>query len=162
VARFGAYRTVEEVAHRADLYVTDSGNAAVRLLRQDETLNAMYLGANATAFTQPVGVASGGTGAATAAQARANLGIGCAALYSGELTSGSVSFSSGYNLYVVVGRTASWSSKVSCAIPAVACDGSKYQLYADNGYVSFTMEAGKLTVEARSSDGAITGIYGVR
>lgn len=108
-----------------------------------------------------VPVSKGGTGAAAAEEARANLGIGAAALYTGALSSGTAGFSGSYKLYIILGRTGSSNSLVSLVLPAAACDGStKYQLYADEQYINFTVSTGGLTI-GTASGGAVTAIYGV-
>lgn len=107
-----------------------------------------------------VPVEKGGTGAETPAQARENLGMGARTLYTGTLTGGSVSFDPDCSLYIVVGRTLSSNAKISLAIPAPACDGSGYQLMADNAWVSFRMYEGSLEI-SQCASGAITGIYGI-
>jgi len=84
-----------------------------------------------------------------------------ATLYSGTLTSGSVSLTGEYSQYAVVGYTTSNQCKVSLTIPAAACDGSLFQLYADGEWVSFNMSEDALTISRVSNGGAITGIYGI-
>lgn len=122
-------------------------------------VNKAYMDAH-THELPVIPVEKGGTGGQTIAQARENLGVGVATLYTGNLTGGGVSFDAGHSLYIVVGRTLASNAKVSLAIPALACDGSGYQLMADNAWVSFRMYAGRLEI-VQCASGAITGIYGI-
>ena len=82
-------------------------------------------------------------------------------LYSGTLDRDSVSLAGGYSRYVIVGYTTQNKCKMSMTIPAAACDGSLFQLYADGAWVSFNMSVNALTISKVSNGGAITGIYGI-
>lgn len=84
-----------------------------------------------------------------------------ATLYSGTLNSGSVSLAGGYSRFVIVGYTDQNQCKVSLTVPAAACDGSLFQLYADGAWVSFSMSEDALTISKVSNGGAVTGIYGI-
>lgn len=109
-----------------------------------------------------VPVIKGGTGAVDAAAARQNLGIQATALYSGTLSSGTASFSGTYKCYIIIGRTSSGNSLQTMTLPAAACDGStKYQFYADNTYINFTVHTTDLTIGSAPGGGAIVAIYGV-
>lgn len=64
-----------------------TGSGKISFMTNANTvLNEMELGKTQTTFTKPVAVASGGTGATSAAGARANLGIGVADTASGSIT----------------------------------------------------------------------------
>lgn len=68
-------RTVGGYVEGAGLYVNEEGCAQVVHKTNGGVVNAMLLRSSRTEFQKPVAVASGGTGATTAAKARENLGI---------------------------------------------------------------------------------------
>ena len=71
---FVAKRTVDGTIYTTDMMVSSNGAGIIRLLNAGTEKNRMTLREDETAFIKPVSLASGGTGASTAANARANLG----------------------------------------------------------------------------------------
>jgi len=116
--------------------------------------------------TIPLG--KGGTGATTAAAARTNLGIAATSLYSGTLTSGSITFNYGsYSAYVIIGRPKSSSALESITLPKglITTSDVTYQLADESNYVSFAVKYSgsttTLTWKASSSSGQITRVFGI-
>lgn len=103
----------------------------------------------------------GGTGATSAEAARANLGIGVTEIFNGTFSTGTKTWAEDYNLIIIIGYTVSGNASISRVLPAVAFDGSKYQLEADGDWLTFTTSEKTITISSRSSTGAITKIYGV-
>jgi hypothetical protein len=110
----------------------------------------------------------GGTGATTAAAARTNLGIAATSLYSGTLSSGSITFNYGsYNAYVIIGRPKSSSALESITIPKglIGTSEATFQLADEANYVSFAVKYSgsttTLTWKASSSTGQITRVFGI-
>ena len=100
-------------------------------------------------LTNALALAYGGTGATTAAGARANLGLGVTLLYSGTVTTGSCSFNYGsYNWYIIIGQPASSGSRT----PIV-------YYYSFNLYYSGS--TCYLVYKGRNSSGQIVAVYGV-
>ncbi len=115
-----------------------------------------------------VAVGNGGTGATTAASARSNLGIKATSLYSGTMTTDSLTFTySGYKAFVIIGQVVSGRSRVSMCIPAAQITSSAvlYQLADDVNYYSFSLSysgsTATLTYSTRSSSGQILRVYGL-
>ena len=67
-------KTVDNKSEELGLLITSSGIPTINYFEDDVRKNRMVLYADKTAFEQPVTIASGGTGAKTAADARINLG----------------------------------------------------------------------------------------
>lgn len=86
----GAFRNTTT----SDAYYMNGGSgtasAWVSYLKNGSTLNQMDLWSSYTSFKQPVNIASGGTGATSAAGARTNLGITCANLGALPLSGGTM------------------------------------------------------------------------
>lgn len=123
---------------------------------------------NAANVTGTVAIGNGGTGATTAAAARTNLGIAATSLYSGTLSSGSITFNYGsYKAYVIIGRPKSSSALESITIPKglIGTSDATYQLADEANYVSFAIKYSgsttTLTWKASSSTGQITRVFGI-
>ena len=123
---------------------------------------------NAANVTGTVAIGNGGTGATTAATARTNLGIAATSLYSGTLSSGSITFNYGsYKAYVIIGRPKSSSALESITIPKglIGTSDATYQLADEANYVSFAIKYSgsttTLTWKASSSTGQITRVFGI-
>ena len=118
-------------------------------------------------LTNALAIAYGGTGATTASGARSNLGLGVTQLYSGTLTTGSTTFSTGYNFYMVVGQPTSSSSRCVVVIPkaVITTSAVSYQFADEANYYSFNLSYSGTTVtlayKGRSSSGQILKVYGV-
>lgn len=113
-------------------------------------------------------LSKGGTGGTTAAAARTNLGITATSLYSGTLTSGSITFNYGsYKAYVIIGRPKSSSALESLTLPKgiITTSAVTYQLADEANYVSFDVKYSgtttTLTWKASSSSGQITRVFGI-
>lgn len=118
-------------------------------------------------LTNALGLSYGGTGATTAASARTNLGIKATSLYSGTLTTGSTTFSTGYKLYVIIGQPTSSSSRCAIVLPGsqISTTSAHYQIADESNYYSFNISYSGSTItlayRGRSSSGQILKIYGV-
>lgn len=119
-------------------------------------------------LTNALEIAYGGTGATTAAAARANLGIGAALLYSGTMTTGSATFTLGsYSFYVIIGQPSSSGSRTPIVVPRAALTTSAvaYQITDESYYYSFNLYYSGSTVymayKGRNSSGQIVAVYGV-
>lgn len=118
-------------------------------------------------LTNALGLAYGGTGATTAAGARTNLGLGVTSLYNGTLTTGSTTFSTGYNFYIIVGQPTSSASRACVVIPKsiITTSAVNYQFADEGNYYSFSLSYSGSTVtlayKSRSSSGQILRIFGV-
>lgn len=93
----------------------------------------------------------------------------CVNLYSGNLSSGSITFDgSAYRLLVVVGITAAGGSMTSVTIPreTITAEDADWMLAGSNYYVSFYLRYSGDTVtlthkNSSGSGGCITAVYGV-
>lgn len=119
-------------------------------------------------LTNALALAYGGTGAATAAGARTNLGITCTSLFNGTLTTGSTSFNYGsYKAYIIIGQPSSSASRVACVIPASVITTSSvgYQFADESYYYSFNLYYSGTTCylafRGRNSSGQILRVFGV-
>lgn len=112
-----------------------------------------------------VTVEQGGTGATSAANARYNLGIGCAQLYSGTLTSGSTTFNYGnYSAYLIYGLPSGETSICSIIVPKAMLTTSnvKYEIGVGSAYTNFYLKYSGTTVTLTwNSGGSITKVYGM-
>ena len=111
-------------------------------------------------------IADGGTGATTAAAARTNLGITGTSLYSGTLSSGSITFNYGnYNFYVVTGRVTSSGSLLCSVIPKglLTTSDVTYQFADESYYRAFKLKysGSTVTLTVGGGYGSITSVYGI-
>ena len=111
-------------------------------------------------------LAYGGTGATTAADARSNLGISGTSLYSGTLSSGSITFNYGsYNWYLVAGRVTSSGSLLCSIIPKAMLTTSDvaYQFADESYYRAFKLKysGSTVTLTVGGGYGSITNVYGI-
>ncbi len=117
-------------------------------------------------LSSPLALAYGGTGADTAVNARSNLGLYCTALYSGSLSSGSVSFSFGnYKAYIITGAPNTNASRMSIVIPqwAITSYETNWQI-ADESYyrtVWLYYSGSYAYLRMGNGSGYISNIYGV-
>lgn len=68
-------RTIDSVPYAELMQITGTGGAGLYLTKNSDIINSLILTETSTVLRNPLGVTSGGTGAADAATARANLGI---------------------------------------------------------------------------------------
>lgn len=111
-------------------------------------------------------ISKGGTGGTTAASARSNLGISCTSLYSGSLSSGSITFNYGnYKAYIIVGNPSTNSDKMSIFIPKAILTTSDvgYQIADESYYRTFKLRysGSTVTLTISTGNGYITNVYGV-
>ena len=111
-------------------------------------------------------VSKGGTGATTAANARANLGVACTSLYSGTLSSGSTTFNYGnYNAYIIAGLPSSGASKMSLIVPKalITTTDVTWQIADEVNYRGFKLKYSGTTVTLTigGGTGSITNVYGI-
>lgn len=149
------------------IYVTAAGVLTALSATAGGTTQPVYLNAGTLSAISSVAVAYGGTGATTAANARKNLGIAATSLYSGTLTTGSTTFATGYNLYVIIGQVASGGSRCAIAIPGsqITTTATAYQ-FADESYyyafnISYSGSTITLAYKGRSSSGQIIRVFGI-
>ena len=117
-------------------------------------------------LTNALAIAYGGTGATTAAAARSNLGITATSLYSGTLSSGSITFNYGnYNFYVVTGRVTSSGSLLCSVIPKglLTTSDVSYQFADESYYRAFKLKysGSTVTLTVGGGYGSITSVYGI-
>jgi len=111
-------------------------------------------------------VSKGGTGATSASSARTNLGITATSLYSGTLSSGSITFDYGnYNCYVVTGRVTSSGSLLCSVIPKglLTTSDVNYQFADESYYRAFKLKysGSTVTLTVGNGYGSITSVYGI-
>lgn len=111
-------------------------------------------------------VTKGGTGATSAASARSNIGVAATSLYSGTLSSGSITFNYGsYNFYVVVGRVSSSGSLLCSVIPKgmITTSDVSYQFADESYYRAFKLKysGSTVTLTVGGGNGSITNVYGI-
>lgn len=117
-------------------------------------------------LTNALAIAYGGTGATTAAAARSNLGITATSLYSGTLSSGSITFNYGnYNFYVVTGRVTSSGSLLCSVIPKglLTTSDVAYQFADESYFRAFKLKysGSTVTLTVGNGYGSITSVYGI-
>ncbi len=114
-----------------------------------------------------VTVAQGGTGAATAAAARKNLGIGYTKILSTAVDTVGVEqkLTAGYGAYLFVGEPSSGSSLVTMLLPMVLLTESavRYQLADNVNYCAFDiwLSSGVPVIKKTGGSGAITAVFGI-
>ena len=138
----------------------------------------LYFAPNQSATTHPgtrytvyhtgntVALGDGGTGATTAATARTNLGITCTSLYSGTLSSGSITFNYGsYKAYIIAGNPNTSASKMSIIVPKnmITTSNISWQIADEAHYRSFNLKysGSTVTLAIANGYGSITNVYGV-
>lgn len=118
-------------------------------------------------LTNALALAYGGTGATTAAGARTNLGITATSLYNGTLTTGSTTFATGYNLYVIIGQVTSGGSRCAFVIPGsmITTTATAYQFADESYFYSFNLSYSGTTItlayKGRASSGQILRVFGI-
>lgn len=120
----------------------------------------------ATNVTGTVTVAHGGTGGTTAAVARTNLGITCASLYNGSLSSGSITFNYGnYNAYLILGRPGSATAIAGIVVPKgmITTSDVKYQITDESYYRCFNLKysGSTVTLTISTGSGTISRVFGL-
>lgn len=147
------------------VYVEGTDVAAVAAAAKTAAANAQ----TAATAAQATANAAKSTAAAAAPKSALTPFASCAKLYSGSLSSGSITFDYGaYRLFVVVGITATDGSLTSVVIPreAITTADTDWMLAGSNYYVSFYLKysGNTVTLTHKNSSGAggcITAIYGV-
>ena len=139
--------------------------AAVKAAYDRDTWDSITLGSLTLNTALPI--ASGGTGATSAAGARVNFGIMATLLFSGTLTTGSTTFAfAAYNYFIIIGQVSSSGSRTSIVIPrnAITTGAVAYQLADESYYYSFNVYYANgvvnLEYKARNSTGQILMIFG--
>ena len=126
----------------------------------------VYCTGTATNVTGTVTVAHGGTGGTTAAAARTNLGITCASLYNGSLSSGSITFNYGnYNAYLILGRPGSATAIAGIVVPKgmITTSDVKYQITDESYYRCFNLKysGSTVTLTISTGSGTISRVFGL-
>ena len=95
-------------------------------------------------------------------------GIACMELYSGTLTSGSITFNYGnYNAYVIIGQAATNMARISAYIPknVLTTTATRYQIADETYYCSFNLSYSDSTVtlsyHGSNGSGRILYVYGI-
>lgn len=150
------------------VYINANGVATALSATVGGTARPVYLSSGTLTGITAVGLSYGGTGATSAADARANLGISVTSLYSGTLTTGSTTFNYGnYNFYIIIGQPASSSARCCFVIPKaqITTSAVTYQFADETSYYTFKLSYSGSTVtlayNSRSSSGQILKVYGV-
>ena len=94
------------------------------------------------------------------------MGLGGTSLYSGTLSSGSITFDYGsYSFYVVVGRVTSSGSLLCSVIPKgmITTSDVNYQFADESYYRAFKMKysGSTCTLTIGGGYGSITNVYGI-
>lgn len=126
----------------------------------------VYCTGTATNVTGTVTVAHGGTGGTTAAAARTNLGITCASLYNGSLSSGSITFNYGnYNAYLILGQPGSATAIAGIVVPKgmITTSDVKYQITDESYYRCFNLKysGSTVTLTISTGSGTISRVFGL-
>lgn len=120
----------------------------------------------ATNVTGTVAIGHGGTGATTAAAARTNLGITCASLYNGSLSSGSITFNYGnYNAYLILGQPGSATAIAGIVVPKgmITTSDVKYQITDESYYRCFNLKysGSTVTLTISTGSGTVNRVFGL-
>jgi len=126
----------------------------------------IYCNGTATNVTGTVALAHGGTGATTAAAARTNLGITCASLYNGSLSSGSITFNYGnYNAYLILGQPGSATAIAGIVVPKgmITTSDVKYQITDESYYRCFNLKysGSTVTLTISTGSGTVNRVFGL-
>ena len=126
----------------------------------------VYCNGTATNVTGTVAIGHGGTGATTAAAARTNLGITCASLYNGSLSSGSITFNYGnYNAYLILGQPGSATAIAGIVIPKgmITTSDVKYQITDESYYRCFNLKysGSTVTLTISTGSGTVNRVFGL-
>lgn len=116
--------------------------------------------------TGTVALANGGTGGTTAAAARTNLGITCASLYNGTLSSGSITFNYGnYNAYLILGQPGSATAIAGLVVPKgmITTSDVKYQITDESYYRCFNLKysGSTVTLTISTGSGTVNRVFGL-
>lgn len=111
-------------------------------------------------------IAYGGTGATTAVNARTNLGITIAHLYSGTLTTGSITFNYGnYNFYVIQGKPSNTAARVCLVVPrtAITTSAQAFQFADESNYkvMNLSYSGSTVTMTMGAGNGQVNNVYGM-
>lgn len=155
----------EDFQFHVPVYVNGTDVAAAAAAANTAAASAQ----SAAAAAQKTANAAQSTANAAAPKSALTVFEKCAKLYSGSLTSGSITFSgSPYRLFVVVGKTATGGSQTTVAIPreAITAVDTDWMVAGSNYYVSFYLKysGGTVTLTHKNSSGSggcITAVYGV-
>ena len=135
--------------------------------------NQLYVGGSLKVTGQatlgtPLALTSGGTGSNSASGARANLGVGCTELFSGNMSSGAETFSdAGYTMLAVMGKVTSSGSHNPIVIPMcfISDTDAQFCISDETNWITFLLriESGTVTLTwgNRSSNGYIEAVYGI-
>ena len=126
----------------------------------------VYCNGNAINVTGTVTVGHGGTGSTSASGARTNLGIYCTSLYSGSLSSGSITFNYGsYKAYAIVGQPSTSASRMSLIIPkgVITTSDISWQIADEVNYRGFKLKysGSTVTLTIGNGTGYINNVYGI-
>lgn len=115
-------------------------------------------------------IANGGTGATTASAARTNLGLKYDKLWSGSMTSGSMTVNAdGYDFLIITGRASGLygTQSFNISMSYLTSTAEKWQIANEDYYVAFTFKKDSSNVvtvaySAGTSNGRLYSIYGVK
>ena len=170
---FTSYSYTATVGKGIPLMFWDNKRSSVSVNGFPDADNQLYVGGNVKAtggltLGTALPVTSGGTGATSPINARANLGLGCTQVFTGSMSSGSHTFEdAGYTALLVIARTTSSSSHNTLVIPMMFLGSSnnKFCIADDTDWVTFFLkvESGTITLtwDNRKTTGYIEKVYGI-